>query len=176
MVQYRSAKCEVCPVGMILWKRSLQQSKYITRCDLMWYPDCQRQSRESLVSLTANPTAHRPHRWVMWVSTLLSELTKSERKSTVLLSMESRDIFHNSKVTPLMRQEILPKVCSAAWIRLMKHESELVHAHTDREGAEWRELVLLLSLIIQGITPGESLIIQIFKSGTIKTWTFPSEH
>lgn len=68
------------------------------------------------------------------VSKLLSELTKSERKNTALFSVESRDIFHNSKVMLLMRQEILPKVCSAAWIRLMKHESELVPAHTDREG------------------------------------------
>lgn len=83
--------------------------------------------------------------------------------------MESRDIFHNSKVTLFMRQEILPKVCSAARIRLMKHESELVHAHTDREGEEQRKLVLPLSLIIHGITPGEGFIIQIFKSGTIKT-------
>lgn len=76
------------------------------------------------------------------VSTLLSELTKSERKSAALFSMESRDIFHNSRVTLLIRQEILPKVCSAAWIRLMKHESELVHAHTDREGEGQTELVL----------------------------------
>lgn len=43
------------------------------------------------------------------VSTPLSELTKSERKSTALFSMESRDIFHKSKVTLLMRQEIFTK-------------------------------------------------------------------
>ena len=36
-------------------------------------------------------------------------------------------------------------------------------------GERQGELVLPLSLIIQGITPGEGLIIQIFKSGTIKT-------
>lgn len=48
------------------------------------------------------------------VSTLLSELTKSKRKSIAVYSMESRDIFHKSKEKLLMRQEILPNVCSAA--------------------------------------------------------------
>lgn len=38
------------------------------------------------------------------------------------------------------------------------------------------ELVLALSLIIRGIPPGEGFLIHIFKSGTIKTRTFLSEH
>lgn len=67
-----------------------------------------------------------------------------------------------------MRQEILPKVCSADCVRLMKHESELVHACPDREGG--RELVLPPVINhTTGITQGRGFVFQIFKSGTIKT-------
>lgn len=147
---------------------------FITVCDLMWYSECQGPKREKEMPLTVNTAVHLRHRWVMCQHCCLS-WPKVKEKVLVTFPWRADTFFHNSKVTLLMGREILPKVCSAAWIRLMKHESELVHARTDREGE--RELVLPPVINhTTGITPGEGFVFQIFKSGTIKTWTFLSEH
>lgn len=102
--------------------------KCVTWCGLMRYLEGQGNARENVV-----------------------------KEKDSLFPWRAETLYYKSKVTLPIRVEILQKVCSAAWIRLMKHESELELIY--QEG----ELVRLL--IIHSVTPREDFTIQIFKLG-----------
>ena len=164
---------------MILWKCPPQQSKYITWCDLMWYSECQGQRRANRMSLTVSTAVQWPHRWVMRCRRRCLSLTTSERKSTALFLHGERRHFSRLQSNSVDETGDFTKGVLSSLNKInetWKWASSCSHWAGGRDGEERQELVLPLPLIIQGITPGEGFIIQIFKSASIKTRTFLSEH
>lgn len=78
----------------------------MAECDIQ---NARGEWKQASCPLTVSTAVHWPHEWVMWCRGSCLSWPKVKEKALLSVSTESRDIFHNFKLTLLMRQEIFTK-------------------------------------------------------------------